>query len=190
MLGLMTVTEMQNVQRFLSAELTLGTDTSKQLEMSAASLKETDDIVSSPAKTYASISAKITKQIQSLHASLSLIGQLTQLRRSICCHLTSISKFDSKLLHSCLQSFQQSILNRSLIVNIPTYDIFNTLSCQQKDTEFPRPGVESELMTELIPFLQWSGMDDPLCQVYSPAARPPEGLASLLALTVLHNLAR
>ena len=45
-------------------------------------------------------------------------------------------------------------------------------------------------MTELIPFLQWSGMDDPLCQVYSPAARPPERLASLLALTVLHNLAR
>ena len=118
MLGLMTVTEMQNVQRFLSAELTLGTDTSKQLEMSAASLKETDDIVSSPAKTYASISAKITKQLQSLHASLSLIGQLTQLRRSICCHLTSISKFDSKLLHSCLQSFQQSILNRSSLVRL------------------------------------------------------------------------
>ena len=112
LLGLMTVTEMQNVQRTLSAELSLGTDTSKQLEMSAASLQETDHIVPSPAKTYAAFSAKIVKQIQSLHTSLSLIGQLTQLRRSICCHLTSISKFDSKLLHSCLHSFQQSILNR------------------------------------------------------------------------------
>ena len=45
-------------------------------------------------------------------------------------------------------------------------------------------------MTELIPFLQWSGLDDPLCQVYSPfsffalelmitlgarSTRPPQG---------------
>jgi len=175
LLGLMTITEMQNIQRFLSSELSLATDTSKQLEMTTVSLKQPEeDIVTSPVKTYASCSAKIVKQIQTLHTSLSLIGQFTQLRRSICCHLTSISKFDSKLLHSCLQSFQQSILN----------------SCQQTDSKFPKSGVESELMTELIPFLQWSGLDDPLCQVYSPSSRPPERMASLLALSVLHNLAR
>ena len=28
------------------------------------------------------------------------------------------------------------------------------------------------------------------CQVYSPSSRPPERMASLLALSVLHNLAR
>merc|ERR1719341_3220818 len=139
----MTITEMQNVQKFLGSELSLGTDTSKQLEMTAVSLKQPEeDIVTSPVKTYASCSAKIVKQIQTLH--------------------------------SCLQSFQQSILN----------------SCQQADSEFPKSGVESELMTELIPFLQWSGLDDPLCQVYSPSSKPPERMAYLLALSVLYNLAR
>ena len=65
LLGLMTITEMQNVQRFLSSELSLGTDTSKQLEMTTVSLKQPEeDIVTSPVKTYASCSAKIVKQIQ------------------------------------------------------------------------------------------------------------------------------
>ena len=65
LLGLMTITEMQNVQKFLGSELSLGTDTSKQLEMAAVSLKQPEeDIVTSPVKTYASCSAKIVKQIQ------------------------------------------------------------------------------------------------------------------------------
>ena len=131
LLGLMTITEMQNVQKFLISELSLGTEAAKQLEMTAVSLKQPEDIVSSPAKTYASCSAKITKQVQTVHTSLSLIGQLTQLRRSICCHLSSISKFDSKLLHSCLQSFQQSILNRSS----PKYLSFTFSNTFQLSTE-------------------------------------------------------
>ena len=39
-----------------------------------------------------------------------MLGQLTQLRKSLCCHLSTISKFDSKLLHSCLESMQQSVI--------------------------------------------------------------------------------
>ena len=58
------------------------------------------------------------------------------------------------------------------------------------EIEFPRSGVESELLTELISFLQWSGLDNPRAQVYSPASRPPERLSSLVSLTVLHNLSR
>ena len=114
LLGLMAITELQNVQSYLTSELSPSTDTSKLLELSATALRETNNMVSNPTKTYSTFSSKIIKQIQFLHSSLSLIGQLTQLRSSICCHLTSISKFDSKLLHSCLHSFQQSIINRSL----------------------------------------------------------------------------
>ena len=74
---------------------------------------------------------------QTLVTSLSSVGQLALLRRSVCCHLSSISRyctvlyctvlyctvlycchmssisrFDSKLLHSCLQALQQALLTR------------------------------------------------------------------------------
>ena len=93
LLGLMAITELQNVQSYLTSELSPSTDTSKLLELSATALRETNNMVSNPTKTYSTFSSKIIKQIQFLHSSLSLIGQLTQLRSSICCHLTSISKW-------------------------------------------------------------------------------------------------
>jgi len=53
---------------------------------------------------------KLQDNYRQLHNWISLLGQLTQLRKSLCCHLSTISKFDSKLLHSCLESMQQSVI--------------------------------------------------------------------------------
>merc|ERR1712012_1175311 len=138
----MAITEVQNIQKFINNELSIGTDTHKLLELSATTLKDHNDIISNPSKTYASLSGKISRQLQSLHSSISVLGQLTQLRKTVCCHLASISRFDSKLLHSCVLAFQRSVLN----------------CCHDPDVEFPR-GSESEVLSELISYLQWLGLD-------------------------------
>ena len=56
-------------------------------------------------------------------------------------------------------------------------------------TLFP-PAGESELLAELVSHLQWTGLDDPIKQVYSPANQSPELLDLLLTLLVIHNLSR
>ena len=54
---------------------------------------------------------------------------------------------------------------------------------------FPPLG-ESELLAELVSHLQWTGLDDPTMQVYSPANQSPELLDLLLTLLVIYNLSR
>ena len=59
------------------------------------------------------------------------------------------------------------------------------------DQAIPFPPLsESELLAELVTHLQWTGLDDPAQQVYSPASQSPHLLDLLLALVVTHNLAR
>ena len=129
LLGLMSIREMQHLQKFLTTELSLGSETQKVLEVSETSLKTISDIVANPNKTYSGLSGKLTKQLQvcitshsqlilykvclqQLHSSLSVLGQLTQLRKLFCNHLSSLSMFDSKLLHSNLRTFQCSVISR------------------------------------------------------------------------------
>ena len=97
----------------------------------------------------------MTSVLQVLHSSLSSVGQLTQLRRTLCCRLMSASRFDSKLLQSSLETLQTSLLSAS----------------HQPGCQFPPPGEESELLAELINHLQWVGLDHPATQVYSPVIR-------------------
>ena len=61
LLGLMAITELQNVQSYLTSELSPSTDTSKLLELSATALRETNNMVSNPTKTYSTFSSKIIK---------------------------------------------------------------------------------------------------------------------------------
>ena len=52
-------------------------------------------------------------------------------------------------------------------------------SCRDPSVQFPMAGEESELLSELITFLQWTGLDDPGHQVYSPAPRSVGDIADL-----------
>ena len=45
------------------------------------------------------------------------------------------------------------------------------VSCHDPGLEFPSVSQESEMLAELISWLQWSGLDDPDQQVYSPVTR-------------------
>ena len=153
--GLMTISQIQAVQRQLATDLQSGSEVSRALETAVSQLREETELVSAPGRTYSGLTSKISRHLQVLHSSLSSVGQLTQLRRTLCCRLMSASKFDSKLLHSCLQTLQLSLLSASL----------------QPDCQFPPPGEESELLAELINHLQWVGLDDPTSQVYSPVIR-------------------
>ena len=58
-----------------------------------------------------------------------------------------------------------------------------TSSCHDPDVEFPR-GSESEVLSELISYLQWLGLDDPTHQVYSPSNR----WIRLIIRKFVHNL--
>ena len=60
----MAITELQNIQKFINNELSIGTETQKVLELSATTFKDHNDIISNPIKTYASVSSKISRQLQ------------------------------------------------------------------------------------------------------------------------------
>ena len=60
----MSIREMQHLQKFLTTELSLGSETQKVLEVSETSLKTISDIVANPNKTYSGLSGKLTKQLQ------------------------------------------------------------------------------------------------------------------------------
>ena len=151
----MTISQVQAVQRQLAADLESGSEVGRALETAVSQLREESELVSAPGRTYSGLTGKISRHLQLLHSSLSSVGQLTQLRRTLCCRLMSASKFDSKLLFSCLETLQVSLLSAS----------------HQQDCQFPTPGEESELLAELINHLQWVGLDHPSSQVYSPVIR-------------------
>ena len=56
-------------------------------------------------------------------------------------------------------------------------------SCRDPSVQFPVAGEESELLSELISFLQWTGLEAPRHQVYSPAPRSVGPVAMLRRLS-------
>ena len=112
------------MERQVARDLESGSEVSRALETAVSQLREETDLVSAPVKTYSGLASRISRQLQLLHSSLASVGQLTQLRRTLCCRLMSASRFDSKLLQSSLNTLQQALLSAS----------------HQPGSQFPPPG--------------------------------------------------
>ena len=56
-------------------------------------------------------------------------------------------------------------------------------------TKFP-PENESELLAEIVTHLQWTGLEDPACQIYSPSSIQHPLLDFVLMLLIVHNLTK
>ena len=153
--GLMAVSQLQAVERQLARDLHPGSEVGKVMETAENVMKDSSHVITSPSKTFTGLCGRVSRQLQSLHSALSTVGQLTQLRREVCCRLMSASKFDSKLLHSSLQTMQEAVL---------------LSSTQEPGSQFPPDG-ESELLAELTTHLQWAGLEDPSRQVYITVER-------------------
>ena len=61
LLGLMAITELQNLQKYLGTELAVGSETGKLLEMADSSLNEPNQITP---RTYSGLSGKMSRQMQ------------------------------------------------------------------------------------------------------------------------------
>ena len=66
LLGLMVITELQSVQKFISTELSVGNESCKLVELASSTLKEPTSVIFNPSKTYSGFSGKIMRQLQVL----------------------------------------------------------------------------------------------------------------------------
>ena len=128
-----------------------------------ALLASSGDLIANPVKTYNSAASKLNKifqvlermfksiydvlycmLFQAMHPFVSSLGHITHIRQAICNKLSSSISFESKLLHSSLKGLQEALLNDAMDTSIL----------------FP-PKQESELLSELVSYLQWVGLEDP-----------------------------
>ena len=60
----MAITQLQNVQKFINNELSIGNESYKLLEAATITLKDPNDVISNPCKIYAGFCGKIARQLQ------------------------------------------------------------------------------------------------------------------------------
>lgn len=80
------------------------------------------------------------------------VGQLQLLRKQIANKLRASCKFDSKLLMASLEN-----TNSLLLANIKAH---------YKNPDLPYPGDDNPLMYELTPYLEATGLHEPLTKIY------------------------
>ncbi|XP_055343798.1 WASH complex subunit 5-like [Paramacrobiotus metropolitanus] len=164
----MIVRELQSLQKILDDLLKERTWVAHYQGLSKM-LGTGQNTIPQAVKFYAQATSKGAKIWPAMIETFQKIGQLQLLRRQLAYELRTVSRFDSKHLVNALE-----IVNEVVLTDFKTRRVD-----RMKDI----PKEQSFLMYELSQYLQWTGLTEPLMQVYIGTRRDPYlGLAMFLTL--------
>eukprot|EP00095_Tigriopus_kingsejongensis_P005223 maker-scaffold585_size130225-snap-gene-0.19 protein:Tk05223 transcript:maker-scaffold585_size130225-snap-gene-0.19-mRNA-1 annotation:"Strumpellin" len=175
LLGLKIVTCLQNMIRYCEKAIFRDRGWIEMLENLGNSLNPTENVIAHPYKFYASFLGRTTSLLSPVLEAMMTVGHLQLLREKLAYQLSLSSRFDSKLLHSSLQT-----LNKAVLRDVRLSDQNGFVSTLK----------ESPLLYELSQLLNWSGLNDVKEQIYLGTLKPAPKMAELVALVLLTGLGR
>jgi WASH complex subunit strumpellin len=140
------------------------------------SVVSTQILVENAPKVYSRSVGQLSKFLNAFLPVVLIVGQLQLIRRQICRELGSACKYDSKLLRSTLEAFNESLLSE--------------VRTHYRDPSKPFPGGEdSTLLYDLTPYLESTGISDPVTKIYVTfPSICSNGIAQVVFLFVISQL--
>ncbi|OQV24357.1 WASH complex subunit strumpellin [Hypsibius exemplaris] len=169
----MIVRELQSLQRTLD-DLLRDKTWVAHYQALAKAIGMGQSSIAQPAKFYTQATSKGAKLWPFMLETFQKIGQLQLLRRQLAYELRTVSRFDSKHLVAALETLNEAVLT----------DI------KSKPLDAPRDDgkEQSFLMYELAEYLQWTGLTEPLSQIYVGTRKDSYlGLAMFLSFLGICN---
>ena len=148
----MIVRELQQLQRLVYKRMLEDKSLMTLVVSLAKPLHEGRSTLTDPIKVYNQVISRSSKYWSQLADRVVRVGQIQILRQQIAHELRAAGKFDSKLLMSCLENFNNLLLS--------------DIQAHYKDPDKPYPGGNNPLMFELSSYLEATGLHDPSTKIY------------------------
>lgn len=158
LLSFMIVKELQKFQALLRGALKdkLVADTLLGLSKQLTPVKS---LIASPYRVYPPVTQKLARLWTQYSEAIMKVGQMQLIRRQISNELNCSCKFDSKVLHNALETFNNALLR--------------DVEAHYQDPTRPYPKEENPLMFELTSYLEWAGIHNPLTKIYITTKKYP-----------------
>ena len=148
----MIVRELQQLQSLVNRKMLEDKTLMSLVGSLAKPLNEGRATLTDPIKVYNQVIGRTGKYWSQISEHVVRVGQIQLIRQQIAHELRAAGKFDSKLLMSCLENFNNLLLS--------------DIQAHYKDPTKPYPGDNNPLMFELATYLEAAGLHDPSTKIY------------------------
>jgi len=175
LMSFMIVRELQRFAMFLQQNIMKDPTTTSLLESLVKQIAPVKSLIGNPQKVYGPPQQKLSKFWPSYTDFVVKVGQMQIIRSQIAHELNVSCRFDSQILSSALQTFNQALLN--------------DIEAHYSDPNLPYPGEDNALLYELTSYLESTGISNPYSKIYVTNKRV-QVLSLITMLYVISQLSK
>ncbi|XP_065061996.1 WASH complex subunit 5-like [Rhopilema esculentum] len=159
LMSFMIVRELQKFSIFLQNHMMKDQTVATQMGSLVKQVSPIRSLVANPQKVYNTVYQKMAKWWPQYTEFVVKVGQMQIIRSQIAYELNVSCRFDSKLLASALQTFNQALMK--------------DIAAHYHDPNLPYPEEENPLLYELTSYLESTGISNPFAKIYVTNKRIP-----------------